>query len=336
MIHGLGRGLCAGPRRSTIGPMLDRRAALPMFLLLAAGCGPPGDGAVACGELVPRNDDEVALCNRLDQAVIARVAVPEGTPPPGGWPGVVLMHGSGGLFLGTDTCSETVQDQFQVWSDLLTERGYAVVMPASFYSRGFCDWTKKRTRPRKLTQHERTIVRTFDGYAAAEWLCDDPRVDCSHLGLLGFSNGASSTLLIMHEDLSETEDSRLHMLVDDVPAFTGAVAYYPGCGMHGELASKLANDQVDRYYFPSAPVWVAHAEKDKLLDDCEALRDPQVDVIAEQRSISEDMFELEVYPDAEHGFDVLRTGDPQPNLDARTDAQARTLEKFEEWLDQGL
>ncbi|KIG12351.1 Dipeptidyl peptidase IV [Enhygromyxa salina] len=314
--------------------MFDRVAALtlPMFSLLVAACGPPGDGAVPCGQLEPRNDDEVALCNGLDQAVIARVALPEGDPPADGWPGVVMMHGSGGLFLGGETCTETLQDQFRIWSDMLTARGYAVVMPASFYSRGFCDWDEKQTVPRKLDEHERLVVRTFDGGAAAQWLCEDPRVDCSRLAALGFSNGASTTLMMLHEDLGAMDDPRLRTLVGEIPAFVGGVAYYPGCGLQGELANRLGESEIDQYYYPYVPVWVPHAEKDKLVDTCEELRDPQVDVIADQKGVSDDMFEIEVYPDAEHGFDVWFTGDPQANLDARTDAQARTLAKLDEWF----
>ncbi|PRP93518.1 dienelactone hydrolase family protein [Enhygromyxa salina] len=314
--------------------MFDRVAALtlPMMLLLAAACGPPGDGAVPCGQLEPRNDDEVALCNGLDQAVIARVAVPEGEPPSGGWPGVVVMHGSGGLFLGGETCTETLQDQFRIWAELLNARGYAVVMPASFYSRGFCDWEEKRTVPRKLDEHERLVVRTFDGAAAAQWLCDDPRVDCSRLAVLGFSNGASTTLMMLHQDLGDMDDPRLRTLAGEIPTFVGGVAYYPGCGLQGELANRLAESEVGEYYYPYVPVWVPHAEKDKLVYTCEELRDPQVDVIADQNGVTEDMFEIEVYSDAEHGFDVWFTGDPQANLEARMDAQARTLARLEGWF----
>jgi dienelactone hydrolase len=77
---------------------------------------------------------------------------------------------------------------------------------------------------------------------------------------------------------------------------------------------------------------VAHAEKDNLLDTCEQLRDPQVDAIAEAHGIPEDMFEIEVYPDAKHGFDVWFTGDPQADLEAREDAQQETLAKLDEWF----
>jgi dienelactone hydrolase len=117
-----------------------------------------------------------------------------------------------------------------------------------------------------------------------------------------------------------------------MPSFVGGVAYYPGCGLEGELANRLAESEVDRYFYPSAPIWVAHAEKDNLLDTCEELRDPQVDVVADAHGVDEDMFEIEVYPDAKHGFDVWFTGDPQADLEARQDAQEQTLEKLDEWF----
>lgn len=314
--------------------MHARRIVALTLLALASGCRPSGDGSVACGQLEPRNDSEVALCNDLDQAVIASVAMPDGEPPPEGWPGVVLLHGSGGLYVSGDdkgSCTETLQDEFLGWAQRLNDRGYAVVMPASFYSRGFCDWYKKSTVPRKFDDHERLVARTFDAAAAANYLCDDSRVDCSRLAVLGFSNGASVTLMLLHEQLTDALDPRLHSL-DNVPSFVGAVAYYPGCGLQGELANDLSASDIDRYYYPRAPIWVAHAEKDDLLDDCESLRDPQVDVIADQYGVDEDMFEIEVYAGAKHGFDGWVTGDSQADLDARDDAQVETLAKLDEWF----
>jgi dienelactone hydrolase len=314
--------------------MQVRPTAAFTLVMLASGCRPAGDGAVACGQLEPRNDGEVALCNGLDQAVIASVAMPDGEPPPEGWPGVVVLHGSGGLFVsdGYDyPCSETLQDEFRVWAELLNERGYAVVMPDSFYSRGFCEWSKTRTVPREIDEHERLIVRTFDAAAAANHLCDDPRVDCSRLAVLGFSNGASVTLLLLHDQHEDALDERLGAL--DVPSLVGAVAYYPGCGLESELANDLAESEIDRYYYPRAPIWVPHAERDKLLDTCEELRDPQVDVIAEQKGVHQDMFEIEVYAGAKHGFDVWVDDDgPQADLAARTDARAKTLAKLAQWF----
>ena len=288
---------------------------------------------MACGELAPRNANEIALCNGLDQAVIAPLALPEGEPPAAGWPGVVLLHGSGGLFGDEDKgCSEALQDRHRIWTETLTSRGYAVMAPASFFSRGFCDWHKSSKVPRQLDEHERLVVRTFDAAAAADWMCEDPRVDCSKIAVLGFSNGGSTTLVVMHADLAEAEDPRLHELASPTPRFVGGVAYYPGCGLHGEFSGDVSGSDLTGFYYPQAPLWVPHAEEDRLLERCEEIRDPQVDMVASDRGVSQDMFELEVYAGADHGFDGWDSGDPQADLDAFTDAQAQTFAHFEAWF----
>jgi dienelactone hydrolase len=318
--------------------------AFPMLLLVVTGCGSDHadgaegvaggdreDAAIACASLDTRNEHEVVFCNELGEPILARVDLPEAAPPAGGWPSVILLHGSGGLFGGGSDCTDELQGQYQSWSDLLTARGYAVLMPDSFYSRGFCEWHNREDALIELDEHERLVLRVFDAAAAANWACDDPRFDCSRIAVMGFSNGASITLMLLHEDLGDALDPRLHAL-DDVPALVGGVAYYPGCGLDGELANELDATDLDRFYYPSAPVWVPHAEDDHLAETCEELRDPQVDVISEQRGAGEDMFELELYPDAEHGFDGTDDDDEGADFDARKAAQARTLAKFDEWL----
>jgi len=324
---------------STIVAMRTR--ALPALGLFALACNPrpPGDGAQACGSLEPRGPEEVALCNELDQAVIANVALPEGDPPPGGWPAVVILHGSGGMYRPTGEgddlgpCSMELHDQFRIWRDLLTARGYAVAMPASFYSRGFCEWSDSAQDqiPRELDDHERLIVRVFDARAAEDWLCDQPGVDCDRMALLGFSNGASVSLLAAHDDLSIASDARLR---EHGPNRTilGAVAYYPGCGLDGELASSTESSELDRFLSPMAPVLVQHAELDSLLDKCVELRDPQVEQVDAAAGRSEDWFDLRIYADAHHGFDVWFTGDPESDLAAREAAQPITLDALDRWL----
>lgn len=318
-----------------------------MVLLSATGClgagGDASDGAdgnargeseyagVECGNIKPRNENEVVFCNDLGEAILARIELPKGPPPIGGWPSVVMLHGSGGLFAGGSDCTQELEEQFWRWSELLAARGYAVLLPASFYSRGFCEWDDRDDVSSTLDGHERLILRVFDAAAAANWLCDDRRFDCSHIAVMGFSNGASTALMLLHEDLGDALDPRLHAL-DDVPALVGGVAYYPGCGLDGELANKLDDADIDRYYYPRAPVWVPHAEDDSLVETCEELRDPQVDVIGGLRGVNVDMFELEVYPGADHGFDGAEDDDPQADLEARDDAVVRTLAKLDEWL----
>lgn len=333
-----------------------------LFLLSATGCLPPDPGTIhdndegsdtnadsgndsgngnsgnssgstGCDKLQPRNDSEVALCNDLGEGIIARVAYPAGSPPAQGWPGVMVLHGSGGLFdtNDDDTCSEEPAKQFRRWSDMLTARGYAVVMPASFYSRGFCDWNDAPELPPGLDDEERLVMRTFDAAAAARYLCDDPRVDCNRLASIGFSNGASTLLMLYHEDHRDAEDERLQDL-DGLPSFVGGVAYYPGCGLQAQIELGLDEQDSERFYFPRAPVLVAHASEDSLLDNCEEVRDPEVDFIAEQRGVIEDMFDLQVYAGADHGFDGSDDQDPDADRLASETAEAITLQTLETWF----
>jgi dienelactone hydrolase len=310
--------------------MADRFA--PALALVIACSSSVDEGAYDCEPIEPRNADEVALCTKIGDPLLARVALPEGPPPPGGWPGVIVLHGSAGLFRpAEDGCSEEMHGRFQAWADLLNARGIAAIFPASFHSRGFCRWSDSDDIPRGYDELERLVTRSFDAAAAAIWLCRQPNVDCTRLAVLGFSNGGSVAMLLMHEDLSVAADPRLRELA--VPRFAGGVAYYPGCGLEQQLANRLDDELIDRYFYPQGPMWVPHASTDKLAKPCRKLRVPQVETIAEQRGVEATMFELEIYGGARHGFDTWREGDPKGvDQKAQAAAQERTLARLEAWL----
>jgi dienelactone hydrolase len=80
-------------------------------------------------------------------------------------------------------------------------------------------------------------------------------------------------------------------------------------------------------------MWIPHGSKDWLAERCEEIRDPQVKAVAIERGIKGDMFQLEVYPGARHGFDVWFEGGPKADRKARDDAQKRTLSKLKKWLE---
>jgi dienelactone hydrolase len=330
------------PRFASVGtPMPSRGCLIPGIPVTTAGCfaisslvilfGCQADelgAAVSCGDLEPRNDSEVVLCTAEREPVLARVALPSGAAPAGGWPGVVLLHGSSGLFLPDEHgCSEALHGRFADWADLLTERGYAVVMPASFYSRGYCS---PEGGDSSHYQDRDLVTRAYDTAAAANWMCRHPQIDCSRLAVLGFSHGASVAMLVMHEDLGDAEDPRLRSL--EYPPFAAGIAYYPGCGLDSQLANQLDDAQIDRYFFPTGPMWIPHAGKDALAKPCKDLRDPQVRAVSNQRGIKTDMFQLEIYPGARHGFDV-HAGKHGVDRQARDDAQRRTLGRLKRWLE---
>ncbi len=280
----------------------------------------------------PRNSNEVKFCNEEGEPVIAHVAYPNGTPPAEGWPTVVVLHGSGGLYKqlkksdpSLGACSDQLESQFAEWKKTLTAEGYAVVMPASFYSRGFCDWNKDAKKiPKGLAKDDRLLFRLWDARAAAKWACDNAKVDCDRMAVMGFSNGGSATLISMHDDLSTVKDKRYNKHGTQ-EWFVGGIAYYPGCGMQGALTYSLKAKDKGKFYSPQAPVIVHHAEKDPLLDDCAEIRDPQVEMIAKEKHGGEDWFDLIIHKGAGHGFD-------NDKGKAKDTARAATLAQLAEWL----
>ena len=346
VVDGTGRAACRSRACANTSRMRRRERSVRR-----CGVGLVGVGVLAachvdapCVELDVRNDAERVLCNDLGEPVLARVAVPPGPAPAQGWPGIVLLHGSSGLYRPNtvataaatgEACSEQLHMRFAEWEALLIERGYAVIMPASFASRGFCDADEDPVAAvpgadDDYVELERLVARSHDAAAAARWLCADPRVDCGRLAALGFSNGASVALMVLHEDPSDAADPRLQAL--DRPRFAGGVAYYPGCGLETQLAHTLDPAERERFYFPTGPIWVPHAGKDPLLDACKQLRDPQVADVAALRKVASDRFDLRVFGEAKHGFDGWQEGEPSSDRWARDQAQTETLARLDAWL----
>ncbi len=294
----------------------------------------------ACkGGPTPRNASEVTFCNEENEQVIANVAFPEGTPPPDGWPAVVVLHGSGGAYKqlkkpdpSLGKCSDQLESQFARWKKDLTAEGYAVIIPDSWFSRGFCDYYKDtKNKPKGFGMRERLLARLYDTRAAAKWACDNPNIDCDRMAVLGFSNGGSGALISVHDDLSDAKDPRFNKHGTQ-EWFVGAIAYYPGCGLEGVLSHSLNPKDKSKFFSPQVPVIVHHGEKDYLLDPCVEVRDPQVEILAKANNFAEDWFDLTVYPKADHSFDNAKKGDAKADLAARDAAKADTFARLEEWL----
>ena len=103
---------------------------------------------------------------------------------PGPFPAVVIMHDCSGL--GPSSSGAPGR-----WATELVGRGYVVLMPDSFTTRG-------------------------DAYAALAHLRTLPFVDGSRVGLMGGSHGGATTLAAMVAPSAS-------------PGFRAAVALYPGC-----------------------------------------------------------------------------------------------------------
>lgn len=286
-------------------------------------------------------------------SIPARVFQPkfaEGASP---GPAVLVMHGSGGLHKmpnGDDAgaCSRQLENQYERWGQELAERGYVVLMPSSYTARGFCDMhTDVERIPAGFDERPEAILsRLYDLDVAARYLCDMDGVDCDRLGVLGFSHGATMAMLALHWQMDhaldyyrehspdrEDIDFALPNLSEDRPAFKVGVAYYPGCGTDGFLPRETDDgSDVENKYFPTADLYVLHAERDALAKICTV--DPDVKGATGEREIQsaqvaaelgvDDRYNIEVYAQAGHGFDSDEEDANEPgNPDAA--AHARTV-----------
>ncbi len=193
------------------------------------------------------------------------LVTPEGETPQSA---VVILHGSGGLFStpDRDDTKLEVDHHFSDWTDLLARQGHAVLLPSSFYSRGYFEWDDA---PRSVDEVDRLIMRTHDAYGALHYMCDQPFVDCDRVGLLGFSNGASTTMMSVFDGVDDV--AGMHSLEDPAvrARFTVAYAYYPGCGQQGLIEGMR--------YFPMAPLSIFHGSEDPIVEHCTARLDEAID-----------------------------------------------------------
>lgn len=129
-------------------------------------------------------------------------------------PAVLALHGCGGLYAKGGGLAE----RYRETAIRLHAAGYAVLMPDSFGSRGLREICQTRYRERSVD----VAQRVQDARAALSWLANQPQVDARRIGVMGWSNGATTTLNLL-------EQRRAHPEAGD-PPIAGAAVFYPGCG----------------------------------------------------------------------------------------------------------
>jgi dienelactone hydrolase len=271
------------------------------------------DGSILPAELVEYDNDR----GETLQAVLLRPDADVSEP----MPAVLVLHGSGGLFSTPDRNDTKleVSPEFADWAGMLTRRGYAVLLPDSFYSRGYFEWDD---HPRDVDDTDRLVMRSYDVYGALRFMCEQPFADCERVGLVGFSNGGSVALMAMHERLDEVSGMSELTPAAERERFVASFPFYPGCDLQGLVGGSAGS------YYPMAPVAIHHGSKDPLREHCPERVD-EVEAGAQQRGV-EVPLSLTIYDGADHGFD-----DEPRNADevkARDQARAATLEDLERML----
>jgi dienelactone hydrolase len=144
-----------------------------------------------------------------DSALPGVLFKPEGAGP---FPGVIALHGCGGLL----NRSGKIVPRFVDWGDRLAAAGLVVLFPDSFSSRGLTRQCRVRERRVRSSRE-----RVADALAARHWLQAQAYAKTDHVSVMGWSNGGIATLWSVRR--------RAAAVHDETPDFRSAVALYPGC-----------------------------------------------------------------------------------------------------------
>jgi dienelactone hydrolase len=170
----------------------------------------------------------------------ATLLKPDGAGP---FPAVVMMHDCSGL--GPRSSGAPGR-----WTKELIGRGYVVILPDSFSTRGYPDGIC--TNASQGRSNVRPFVRAGDARAARAFLQTLSYVDRQRIGLMGGSHGGFTTLVTLSRSGS---------------GFAAAVALYPRC-------------QFSRQLRPDVPLLILIGELDDWTPakDCLALAGERVTV----------------------------------------------------------
>jgi dienelactone hydrolase len=217
---------------------------------------------------------------------------------PGPFPAVVIMHDCSGL--GPSSSGAPGR-----WARELVQRGYVILIPDSFTTRGHAAGVCTDPSPSRAEVNPSRRVR--DAYAALTYLRTLPYVDGRRVGLMGGSHGGTTTLASMVAPENDTEA----LAADRRAGFAAAVALYPGC------ATRLGSWRISSagVYKPVAPVLILIGEKDDWTpaEPCRKLTEA-----AKEAGYP---VAIKVYPGAHHSFDSSR---PVRYVATRINANAPT------------
>ncbi|MGL4233583.1 MAG: dienelactone hydrolase family protein, partial [Casimicrobium sp.] len=141
----------------------------------------------------------------------AQVFMPE-SKPESLRPAAIMLHGCGGI-----GAKGNLNPRHTMWKDWLVERGFIVVFPESFSSRGFEEICTQKFSDRTLKQSD----RVDDVLAAKKWLLARKDVDANKLVLWGWSHGGGTVLATITKRVGDE--------LSPETKFAQAISFYPGC-----------------------------------------------------------------------------------------------------------
>lgn len=238
----------------------------------------------------------------------AQLYRPRGSGP---FPAVVALHDCGGI----DRPSASAAQLYGEWASLLSEKGFVVVFPNSYGSRGLGPQCRVRQ-----TKVRASRERVADANAAWRWLASQSFVRPEHISLLGWSSGAIATLWAVRPNAPR----------DGSADFRSAVALYPGCRRlrQTEWSARVPT----LILIGNADDWTPASTCQQMVADARG-RSARVVIV--------------VYPGAQHEFDrantpvrlrtgLVHTADPRGRAHRGTspDARADALKRVPQWLER--
>jgi len=188
-------------------------------LVLLAGCA----GDTRQNLSIP---DQPVLGTRVpDRPLSAVLVTPDG---PGPFPVVILLHGCSGV--------RPIQT---LWADRLRSWGYAALILDSFTARGGVNVCADSNQP-LVTPRDRAA----DVLSAALYLRTLPKIDGTHIAVLGDSHGGSTASWVTRVDYERLYPGLL----------AASVNYYGGCGNaanHGSVPPLVLSGEADDWVQPS-------------------------------------------------------------------------------------
>jgi len=232
-------------------------------------------------------------------------------------PAIVMMHGRAGAYSERANGvfdATTLSLRHKAWGREWAEAGYLALLVDGFGPRGYPQGFPRfsyDSRPDTLSE---TTVRPLDAYGALAYLRSRPDVAADRIGLQGWSNGGSTTIVTMSQDAPGIAQP------SPKTGFRAALAFYPGCGLKG-----LFDQQPFR---PYAPVLLLHGTAD------EEVSYKRCATLAEHSREAGGNIEIKIYPGATHSFDAptRKRQSNDANAMATEDAVSRALQFFARYV----
>jgi dienelactone hydrolase len=244
------------------------------------------------------------------EQIPAELLKPDG---PGPFPAIVILHDCSGLGPRSSGAPNR-------WAKELVARGYVVITPDSFTTRGHSAGVC--TDPSPSRAEVSPFRRVRDVYAALDYVRTLSYVDGSRVGLMGGSHGGTTTLASM----VAPESNKDFLAREKRGGFAAAVALYPGCAVRlGRWHADLSG-----VYQPVAPLLILIGENDDWTpaESCRKL--------AEAAQKVGYPVTIKVYPGAHHGFDSdnpVRYVPTRVNANSPTGRGATTGGNSKAWTD---